>query len=137
MPPADLLHYGTRTLSKRAWARERGIPMSTLQQRLAAKWPLGEALGFLPHGVPRLPAPPRPVPTARVAQPMRWCPTHERAWCVSMHDGPHWHPLTRVTLWLALTYARAFGCAGGIVVEEVACSECEKGNILRGAPCPT
>jgi hypothetical protein len=59
-------------------------------------------------------------------RPCRWCPQHQVAWLdAPFYGAPHWHPLPRGTLALALRWAEAGGCAGQITVIETACDRCE------------
>jgi len=56
---------------------------------------------------------------------MQWCPRHQLAWCEAWWEGPHWIPLPWGTLWVALWWARAGGCAGEIRVEMTPCPHCQ------------
>jgi hypothetical protein len=62
---------------------------------------------------------------------MHYCALHQRALIPAGYDTRHrvsqparWHPLPPAVLALAWAYAAAWGCAGEIVMEAVACDRC-------------
>lgn len=105
------LTYNGLTLTQREWARHLGIDERRISERRKAHLPIEQILS-------------RTLLRQRQQdQPMQYCRTHHRAWCVGIQEGAHWHPLAPATLAYAQAYAQVFGCRE-IVVQDVRCDQC-------------